>query len=115
MCAHGPPQCQSFSVNGNHEFVNYHASRGKINRGDIMGVRGFLGKSKKGELSVFPVEVKLLTACLHMLPKDSAPDLSPGSCMPVVWVVQTSSCVVACSSRCMHALRVLATAERKGC
>ena len=42
----------------------------RINRGDIMGVRGFVGKSNKGELSVFPKAVKLLSTCLHMLPKD---------------------------------------------
>ena len=37
---------------------------------DIIGVRGVIGKSKRGELSVFPREVKLLSPCLHMLPKD---------------------------------------------
>ena len=50
----------------------------RINRGDIMGVRGFVGKSNKGfltkrekrkwpgELSIFPKAVKLLATCLHM-------------------------------------------------
>jgi len=33
-------------------------------------VRGVIGKSKRGELSLFPKEVKLLSPCLHMLPKD---------------------------------------------
>jgi lysyl-tRNA synthetase class 2 len=47
-------------------FVDAHRF---IHRGDIMGVRGAVGKSKKGELSIFPVEVRLLSACLHMLPK----------------------------------------------
>merc|ERR1712176_1702305 len=40
------------------------------NRGDIIGCKGFIGKSKTGELSVFPSEVKLLSMCMHMLPKD---------------------------------------------
>jgi len=53
-----------------HQVGDFKESHSNINRGDIMGVRGFIGKSKKGELSVFPHEVKLLTACLHMLPKD---------------------------------------------
>lgn len=35
-----------------------------------MGVRGFVGKSNNGELSVFPKSVKLLATCLHMLPRD---------------------------------------------
>ncbi|CAK9078343.1 unnamed protein product, partial [Durusdinium trenchii] len=49
------------------DFKEVHAS---IHRGDIIGVRGVVGKSKRGELSVFPREVKLLSPCLHMLPKE---------------------------------------------
>ena len=40
-----------------------------VKRGDIVGVRGFPGKSKKGELSIFPQSMVLLSPCLHMLPK----------------------------------------------
>ncbi|KAL3860264.1 hypothetical protein ACJMK2_010411 [Sinanodonta woodiana] len=40
----------------------------KIRRGDIVGVRGHPGKTKKGELSIVPQEVVLLSPCLHMLP-----------------------------------------------
>jgi len=54
----------------NHKVGDFKESHSTINRGDIMGVKGFIGKSKTGELSVFPMEVKLLTACLHMLPKE---------------------------------------------
>ncbi|CAI5714068.1 unnamed protein product [Hyaloperonospora brassicae] len=43
-----------------------------LRRGDIVGVRGFPGKSKKGELSIFPQHVTLLSPCLHMLPKSHA-------------------------------------------
>ena len=39
-------------------------------RGDIIGVVGHPGKSKKGELSVFAKSMKMLTPCLKMLPKD---------------------------------------------
>lgn len=39
-----------------------------IRRGDIVGVEGFVGKSKRGELSVFPKRMTLLAPCLHMLP-----------------------------------------------
>lgn len=35
----------------------------------MIGVTGFAGKSKKGELSVFPSEIVLLAPCLHMLPR----------------------------------------------
>ncbi|KAL3915376.1 MAG: hypothetical protein SGPRY_007243 [Prymnesium sp.] len=40
-----------------------------IKRGDIVGAKGVAGKTKRGELSIFPVEMKLLTPCLHMMPK----------------------------------------------
>lgn len=39
-----------------------------VKRGDIIGVKGFPGKSKTGELSIFPTEIMLLSPCLHMLP-----------------------------------------------
>jgi lysyl-tRNA synthetase, class II len=39
-----------------------------LKRGDIVGVKGHPGKSKHGELSIFPTEIILLSPCLHMLP-----------------------------------------------
>lgn len=48
------------------DFVEIHNS---LRRGDIVGIRGYPGKSKRGELSIFPHEMKLLTPCLHMLPE----------------------------------------------
>jgi len=43
-----------------------------IKRGDIIGARGYAGKSKTGQLSLFPFELQLLSPCLHMLPKATA-------------------------------------------
>ncbi|XP_034644136.1 lysine--tRNA ligase isoform X3 [Trachemys scripta elegans] len=40
----------------------------KLRRGDIIGVQGSPGKTKKGELSIIPCEISLLSPCLHMLP-----------------------------------------------
>ncbi len=40
-----------------------------VRRGDIVGVQGFPGKSKKGELSIFVRALTVLAPCLHMLPK----------------------------------------------
>ncbi|XP_050079144.1 lysine--tRNA ligase-like [Anopheles maculipalpis] len=40
----------------------------KLRRGDIIGVTGVPGKTKKGELSVMVKEIQLLAPCLHMLP-----------------------------------------------
>ncbi|XP_077308481.1 lysine--tRNA ligase isoform X1 [Lithobates pipiens] len=47
------------------EFI---AINNKLRRGDILGVRGNPGKTKKGELSIIPKEMTLLSPCLHMLP-----------------------------------------------
>jgi len=42
-----------------------------LRRGDIIGATGHPGraKSKAGELSIIPTQIKLLSPCLHMLPK----------------------------------------------
>ncbi|XP_055624340.1 lysine--tRNA ligase isoform X2 [Toxorhynchites rutilus septentrionalis] len=40
----------------------------RLRRGDIVGIQGYPGKTKKGELSVVPKKLKLLSPCLHMLP-----------------------------------------------
>ena len=40
-----------------------------IHRGDIVGARGFVGKSLKGELSIYPLELVLLSPCYKYLPK----------------------------------------------
>ncbi|XP_035919176.1 lysine--tRNA ligase isoform X2 [Anopheles stephensi] len=40
----------------------------RLRRGDIIGVTGVPGKTKKGELSVMARRLKLLSPCLHMLP-----------------------------------------------
>jgi len=41
----------------------------KIMRGDFIGVTGFVGKSKKGELSLFVKDFQVLTPCLRAIPK----------------------------------------------
>ena len=40
-----------------------------IKRGDVIGVSGAPGKTKRGELSIFPTAMVILTPCLHMIPK----------------------------------------------
>lgn len=41
-----------------------------INRGDIVGFTGVVGRSKTGELSVFPSNSILLSPCYHTLPRE---------------------------------------------
>ncbi|PPS05865.1 hypothetical protein GOBAR_AA14797 [Gossypium barbadense] len=49
-----------------NEFCKYHSG---VKRGDIVGICGFPGKSQRGELSIFPRSLVVLTPCLHMLPR----------------------------------------------
>lgn len=46
----------------------FHKTHRLLKRGDIVGVRGSPGRSKHGELSIFPEKIELLSPCLHMLP-----------------------------------------------
>jgi lysyl-tRNA synthetase class 2 len=39
-----------------------------IGRGDIIGVKGYIYKSRKGELSIVPIKMQILTPCLETLP-----------------------------------------------
>ncbi|KAL7578334.1 hypothetical protein ACA910_012740 [Epithemia clementina (nom. ined.)] len=55
---------QTFAA-GEEAFFEIHR---KLRKGDIVGVKGHPGKSKNGELSIFPQELVLLSPCLHMLP-----------------------------------------------
>ena len=55
--------CQMQDSERDFDAVHKH-----LRRGDIVGVRGVPGKSKKGELSIFPKDITLLSPCLRMLP-----------------------------------------------
>ncbi|KAF7838023.1 lysine--tRNA ligase, cytoplasmic-like [Senna tora] len=50
-------------------FSKFHSN---VKRGDIVGITGFPGKSKKGELSIFPKTFILLSHCLHMMPRQKS-------------------------------------------
>lgn len=50
------------------ELEAYQRAMNAVKRGDIVGIVGFPGKSKRGELSVFPRQLEVLTPCLHMAP-----------------------------------------------
>lgn len=51
---------------GGDKFLEVHTM---FRRGDIVGARGFPGKSGKGEFSIFVTEMTMLSTCMHMLPK----------------------------------------------
>ncbi|KAH9560568.1 hypothetical protein CY35_06G112000 [Sphagnum magellanicum] len=51
------------------EYGNLHAG---IKIGNILGIKGFPGKSKTGELGIFSKSITVLSFCLHMLPKGQA-------------------------------------------
>ena len=50
----------------NDDFLKDNRS---ILRGDIVGIEGYIGKTHKGQLSIFFKKIKILAPCLHPLPK----------------------------------------------
>ena len=48
---------------------NFKLINDTIRRGDVIGITGFVGKSLRGELSVYPLKLVLLTPCFKYLPK----------------------------------------------
>lgn len=58
--------CNINNHKGTQAFNEVHS---KFRRGDIIGVVGNPGKTKRGELSIAPGEIVLLSPCLHMLPE----------------------------------------------
>eukprot|EP00002_Diphylleia_rotans_P019142 TRINITY_DN3705_c0_g1_i1.p1 TRINITY_DN3705_c0_g1~~TRINITY_DN3705_c0_g1_i1.p1 ORF type:complete len:594 (-),score=143.68 TRINITY_DN3705_c0_g1_i1:217-1998(-) len=59
---------QVLSDERTYQAGNFAEIHETLRRGDIIGVRGIPGKSKRGELSIFPVEIVLLSPCLRVLP-----------------------------------------------
>jgi len=51
-----------------YEQEKFESEMDLIKRGDVIGVEGNPGKTKKGELSIVPKKIQLLSPCLHMLP-----------------------------------------------
>ena len=46
----------------------FHKIHSILKRGDIIGVTGFIAKTKVGELSIIPSDITLLTPCLTVIP-----------------------------------------------
>ncbi|EPQ29433.1 uncharacterized protein PFL1_03188 [Pseudozyma flocculosa PF-1] len=57
-----------------HKDGDFFEAHDLLRRGDVVGVVGVPGKTKKGELSIFPTSVKLLSPNLKMLPKAAQGD-----------------------------------------
>lgn len=53
---------------GGLELPEFQRLMNKVKRGDIVGIDGYPGKSKRGELSIFPRKLQILAPCLHMPP-----------------------------------------------
>jgi len=57
---------------GDAGLVSFMKLMNEVKRGDVVGVTGKPGKTKRGELSLFPSSMQILTPCLHMIPKTVA-------------------------------------------
>lgn len=61
--------CDSGSDRDAASAAEYEAIHDIVKRGDVVGVTGRPSRTQKGELSISPKEVVLLTPNLHQLPK----------------------------------------------
>ena len=61
-------QVMADARNSELDLPEFQTVHNETKRGDIVGVVGFPGKSKKGELSIFPRSFTVLSPCLHMPP-----------------------------------------------
>jgi len=61
--------CDKRNYQGTEEFEKINDV---LRRGDIVGARGYPARAKsgEGELSIIPIEIVLLSPCLHMLPRE---------------------------------------------
>lgn len=57
-----------------HTDGDFLAAHDLLRRGDVVGVKGFPAKTKKGELSIVPRSIQLLSPNLKMLPKAAVND-----------------------------------------
>ncbi|KAJ8559823.1 hypothetical protein K7X08_003881 [Anisodus acutangulus] len=70
------------SVLNEEDFIKFHSG---VKRGDIVGITGCPGKSKRGELSIFPKSFVVLSHCLHMMPRQKGAQTETTK-KPEVWV-----------------------------
>ena len=68
---HGPSSALDPCSNAADDF-DFEKINAVIRRGDIIGVRGFPGRTQTGELSLFATHVQLLSPCLHILPPETS-------------------------------------------
>lgn len=59
------------------------------------------GKSKKGELSIFPKRFIVLSPCLHMMPRQK---VAPGAGNALVKVIESLTSLLCCHSVFTHIL-----------
>ncbi|XP_071915053.1 lysine--tRNA ligase isoform X1 [Coffea arabica] len=68
---------------GEDNFPTFHSG---VKRGDIVGIVGFPGKTKRGELSIFPKTFVVLSHCLHMMPRQKLASGSDNTKKTDLWV-----------------------------
>ncbi|XP_027178809.1 lysine--tRNA ligase isoform X1 [Coffea eugenioides] len=68
---------------GEDNFPTFHSG---VKRGDIVGIVGFPGKTKRGELSIFPKTFVVLSHCLHMMPRQKLASVSDNTKKTDLWV-----------------------------
>lgn len=64
----GQNTLQVMATEKDYTASNFSTVNDLIKRGDIIGVTGIPAKSMKGELSIIPHSIELLSPCLHQIP-----------------------------------------------
>lgn len=67
--AHVQVMCAADKHDAEKSLYDFMETHKRIKFGDILGVVGYVGKSKTGELSIFASQVRVLTPCMHMMPR----------------------------------------------
>jgi len=58
------------SMNSYHNSEEFKEINLSIRRGDIIGIKGYPYRSTRGELSIIPTIIQILSPCYHMLPNE---------------------------------------------
>jgi lysyl-tRNA synthetase, class II len=75
LCAEGLKVQVTAEAQAAESLEEFKATHERTRRGDIVGVKGKPGKTRKGQLSLFPSVTTILTPCLHMLPRSEGSGL----------------------------------------
>lgn len=61
---------KSYTEDEVHGALSWNTIKSHVNRGDIIGVTGYAHRTKRGELSIMCHGIRILSPCLHDIPRE---------------------------------------------